>query len=194
MSARNGKRKCGAATRAGGQCGLPAGHGGPNPGHGPCARHGAHLPGPRKAAAKLALLDEAREWATDSSASPVELMLFVVRKAAAQAILSDQLAIEARAGRDATLALVWTREARDALRLSLEATSRALQLHLDKRVVSQAEAVAAQIVEAMTDFAGRLGHSLDAPEVRAAAGESLRLVAARDPMTATPSGSARPPG
>jgi len=194
MSAGNGKRKCGAVTRAGGRCGLPAGHAGPTPGYGPCARHGAHLPGPRKAAAKLALLDEAREWATDSSASPVELMLFAVRKAAAQAILSDQLASEARSGDDATLALMWTREARDALRLSLEATSRALQLHLDERVVSQAEAVAEQIVAAMRDFARRLGHSLDAPEVRVAASEALRLVAARDAEPATPSGSARPPG
>lgn len=177
MSARNGKRKCGAVTRAGGTCGLPAGHAGPNPGHGPCARHGAHLPGPQKAAAKLALLDEAREWATDSDASSVELMLFAVRKAAAQAILTDSLACEARDGGDPRLALMWTREARDALRLSVETTSRALQLHLDERAVRQMEGMAAQLVDAMADFACRLGHSPEAPEVRAAGRAALQLVA-----------------
>jgi hypothetical protein len=126
------------------------------------------------------LLDEAREWATDSDASPVELMLFAVRRAAAQAILSDQLACEARSGDDATLALMWTREARDALRLSVEATSRALQLHLDERLTLQMEGMAAQLVEAMTDFARRLGHSPEAPEVRAAGRAALQLVAATE--------------
>lgn len=55
-----------------------------------------------------------------------------------------------------------------------------------------AEQTAAQIVEVMTDFAGRLGHSLDAPEVRAAAGEALRLVAERDAGPAAANGSGRP--
>ncbi|MGI8594839.1 MAG: hypothetical protein ACR2ML_10825 [Solirubrobacteraceae bacterium] len=57
-----------------------------------------------------------------------------------------------------------------------------------------AEQTAAQIVEAMTDFARRLGHPPGDPEVRAAAGEALRLVAERDAEPAAPNGSARPAG
>ena len=56
-----------------------------------------------------------------------------------------------------------------------------------------AEQTAAKLVEAMMDFARRLGHPPGDPEVRAAAREALQLVAARDPMSpAAPNGSARP--
>lgn len=57
-----------------------------------------------------------------------------------------------------------------------------------------AEQTAAQIGEVMTDFARRLGHSLDAPEVRAAAGAALRLAADRDAEPAAANGSGRPRG
>jgi len=69
----------------------------------------------------------------------------------------------------------------------------ALELAAEREQATRlAEQTAGQIVEAMRDFAARLGHSLDDAEVRAAAGAALRLVAARDAEPATPNGSGRP--
>jgi len=55
-----------------------------------------------------------------------------------------------------------------------------------------AEQTAALLAEAMMDFARRLGHPVGDPEVRAAAGEALRLVAERDAEPAAANGSGRP--
>jgi len=54
-----------------------------------------------------------------------------------------------------------------------------------------AEQTAGQLVEAMMDFARRLGHPPGDAEVRVAASEALRLVADRDAEPAAANGSAR---
>jgi len=73
--------RCGAHTRSGGECSLPAGHGTDHVGAGPCARHGGHLPGPRKAAARELAMMRAREYGLEPDSDPFSAILTMVRRA-----------------------------------------------------------------------------------------------------------------
>jgi hypothetical protein len=55
-------RRCGARTRSGGQCTLPAGWGTAHIGYGPCRKHGGDLPNHMKHARKVQAEEEAARW------------------------------------------------------------------------------------------------------------------------------------
>jgi hypothetical protein len=83
MSSGNGtgSPRCGAKTRSGGSCKLKAGQDTDHPGAGPCGRHGGHMPGPRKAAAKELALAKAREIGLEVDTDPLTAMVTLVGRA-----------------------------------------------------------------------------------------------------------------
>lgn len=69
-----GKPKCGAKTRAGGQCGRPAGWGTPTPGYGRCKLHGGASPNGKISAQRLAAADAAATFGLSVEIGPVEAL------------------------------------------------------------------------------------------------------------------------
>jgi hypothetical protein len=76
---------CGALTRSGRACQLPAGHGTDHVGFGKCRRHAGNTPGGRVYAAKLAALAELPPLGGEVDINPLEALLYTVRRAYALA-------------------------------------------------------------------------------------------------------------
>lgn len=89
-----GHERCGAATRAGGACGLPAGHGTDHVGIGKCKRHGGSTPNHRKAAKKQQAVAAVATYGLAREIDPHEALLEELHRTAGhvawlQQVVSD---------------------------------------------------------------------------------------------------------
>jgi hypothetical protein len=83
---------CGAKTRAGHPCTLPAGHGTDHVGHGNCKLHGGRTQNGRKNGAELALRAEGISLGISPDIEPQDLMLTAVRQAFGQVLVAQRFA------------------------------------------------------------------------------------------------------
>ncbi len=78
--------RCGARTRAGHRCGLPAGHGTEHVGVGRCRRHGGNTPGQVEHARRALALRELAVMGGSIPVEPTDALLGCVYRAAGQAM------------------------------------------------------------------------------------------------------------
>src|SRR4051794_41334929 len=76
------ERRCGARTRSGGRCGLPAGHGTDHVGWGRCKLHGGNAPSGRRRAYHLEALASMPRMGGEVEVEPTDALLYCVRREA----------------------------------------------------------------------------------------------------------------
>jgi hypothetical protein len=160
------KAKCGASTRSGGTCGLPAGHGTSHVGTGSCRRHGGNT----ESGIKSAAVAQARTvvptlYGAGPDIEPTDALLSMVRMAAGH-VAYFQSRIQEDGGKDGPLF--------DLLRASMKDTAQFSKMALDANVaerrVKLAERIGAMLSAAFEDgiravFDG-LGRGLPAHEAQ----------------------------
>lgn len=87
-----GHKRCGAKTRSGKNCGLPAGHGTDHVGYGSCKLHGGCTPNHEKAAKKQQARDAVEKYALSRVIDPHEALVEELHRTAGWvAFLNEQV-------------------------------------------------------------------------------------------------------
>jgi hypothetical protein len=148
------RARCGAATRTGGSCGLPAGHGTDHVGYGRCRRHGGNTPTHARAAQREQALDEAVQFGGAIEVGPIEVLLAAVYRSAG-VVSWLRLKVEALApgelldeqGRPS----VWVRLEAEWLDRAARVAKTALDAGVAERQVRIAERTGAKIAAALEE-------------------------------------------
>src|SRR3954453_10762482 len=176
------ERRCGARTRSGGRCGLPAGHGTDHVGWGRCKLHGGNAPSGRRRAYHLEALASMPRMGGEVEVEPTDALLYCVRREAGrQAWLRAMLEVEN--AEDADIADPNSRVA-ELARLEIEATERlarfskmALDAGVAERRIRMAERQAQALAHAFTTALD--AHPMASRLSNAERAELVRLFAAQ---------------
>jgi hypothetical protein len=163
---------CGAQTRSGGRCQMPAGSGTSHRGYGSCARHGGHLPGPTKAAERSRAIANGSRYIAEVDIDPARAMLSAVRLAAG--IRQSYLDAMAEAGDDEAKQGALMAEVRSSNRELWQAAKACSDAKVAERLVWMAERQAAMVSAAIVDAVEQAFGELATPERMAVVARTSR--------------------
>src|SRR4051812_10694535 len=163
------ERRCGAKTRSGGTCGLPAGHATDHAGFGRCKLHGGNSPTGRQFAYKLEALAELPTMGGEIEIEPTDALLACVRREAGRQAWLRTMVEVGDAGdvgdptsRAAELARLETAATERLARFSAMALSAGVAERRIRMAERQAQALAHAFTTALDSSA--MGSRMSAPD------------------------------